>query len=70
MQMYPFFCEVRLMPLTNFPFTESLITPSTATTSYVFHSPLPLQRFSIDMLRVPRGLSGVVLTLPTPNSSP
>src|SRR6185436_10693593 len=58
------------MPLTTLPFTESLITPSTHTTSYVFHSPRPLQRFSIDLLRSPRGLSGTVFTPPTPKSSP
>src|SRR5260370_28631604 len=32
-QRYPFFCDERLKPFTNLPFTESFITPSTATTS-------------------------------------
>ena len=58
------------MPLTNLPFTESLTVPSTATTTYLFHSPLPLHRFSSDLLRRPHGLSGVAVIPPAPNNSP
>ena len=47
-QMYPFLHSDLLIPFTNFPFTDSLITPSTATITYLFHWPLPLQVFSID----------------------
>ena len=39
------------------------MTPSTATIVYWFHWPLPLQRFSNDLLRGPRGLSGWILTI-------
>ena len=48
----------------------NLALVATATTSYVFHWPRPRQRFSIDMLRSPRGLSGTIVTPPTPKSSP
>ena len=61
--------ELRI-ELTNLPLIASFTVPSTQTTSYVFHSPLPLQRFSIDLLRRPRGLSGVVTRPFAPNNSP
>src|SRR3712207_9062422 len=61
-QRYPFFCDDLLIPFTNLPLTASLMTPSTATTSYVFHSPRPRARFSTDLLRGPRGLSGTTWT--------
>ncbi len=49
------------MELTNLPLIASFTVPSTQTTSYSFHSPFPLQRNSRDMLRLPRGLSGVAV---------
>lgn len=56
--------------LTNLPLTASFTAPSTHTRSYVFHSPLPLQRFSMDLLRLPRGLSGTAVRPFAPSNSP
>ena len=66
----PFFCEERLMPFTNLPFTRASSHHPPPPHRQTFHSPRPLQRFSMDMLLGPRGLSGTILTPSTPNSSP